>query len=116
VDDQRVTSFELFFDLVFVFTITQLASFLARHPTGIGLAEAAVVFGNLWWMFGGYAWLTNSVPPRTVAQRLLILLGMAAFLVVALAAPDAFGAKRPGSRDRVPRGDAGAHRTVPEIE
>jgi len=48
-------------------------------------------FGNLWWMFGGYAWLTNAVPPRKTSQQLLILVGMAAFLVVALAIPDAFG-------------------------
>jgi low temperature requirement protein LtrA len=49
-----------------------------------------VIFGNLWWMFGGYAWLTNAVPPRRTVQQLLILVGMAAFLVIALAIPDAF--------------------------
>jgi low temperature requirement protein LtrA len=49
-----------------------------------------LVFGNLWWIYGGYAWLTNSVPPRSVVLRLLMLLGMAGFLVVALAIPAAF--------------------------
>jgi low temperature requirement protein LtrA len=89
--EDRVSSLELFFDLVFVFTITQLTTFLAHHPTGVGVAQMSIIFGNLWWMFGGYAWLTNAVPPRKVSQQLLILVGMAAFLVVALAVPNAFG-------------------------
>jgi low temperature requirement protein LtrA len=42
-------------------------------------------------MYGGYAWLTNAVPPREPVLRLLMLVGMAGFLVVALAIPDAFG-------------------------
>ena len=46
-------------------------------------------------MFGGYAWLTNAVPPRKTSQQLLILVGMSVFLVVALATPDAFGASGP---------------------
>lgn len=90
--DDPVTTLELFFDLVFVFTITQLTTFLVRHPTAVGLAQVTIIFGNLWWMFGGYAWLTNAVPPRATTQRLLILVGMAAFLVIALAIPDGFGA------------------------
>jgi low temperature requirement protein LtrA len=64
VQDDRVSTLELFFDLVFVFTITQLTTFLVKHPTGAGVAQVTLIFGNLWWMFGGYAWLTNAVPPR----------------------------------------------------
>ena len=86
----RVSTIELFFDLVFVFAITQLTSLLASEPTVVGLARVVLVFGNLWWMYGGYAWLTNAVPPRALMQRLLALVGMAGFLVVALAIPDAF--------------------------
>jgi low temperature requirement protein LtrA len=89
-EDDRVTTIELFFDLVFVFTITQLTTLLFRHPSGTGVGQVAVLFGNLWWMYGGYAWLTNAVPPRRASQQLLILCGMAGFLVVALAIPDAF--------------------------
>jgi low temperature requirement protein LtrA len=88
--DERVTTIELFFDLVFVFTVTQLTTLLFRDPTGIGLARVTVLFGNVWWMYGGYSWLTNAVPPRRTSQQLLILCGMAGFLVVALAIPDAF--------------------------
>jgi low temperature requirement protein LtrA len=89
--DIRVSSIELFFDLVFVFAITQLTTLLAQDPTVIGLARVVLVFGNLWWMYGGYAWLTNAVPPREPGLRLLILVGMAGFLIVALATPHAFG-------------------------
>jgi low temperature requirement protein LtrA len=86
----RVSTIELFFDLVFVFAITQLTSFLAGEPTAVGLGRAVLIFGNLWWIYGGYAWLTNAVPPREPALRLLLLLGMGGFLVVALAIPSAF--------------------------
>lgn len=89
--DIRVLSVELFFDLVFVFAITQLTTLLTQDPTIHGLARAVLIFGNVWWMYGGYAWLTNAVPPREPALRLLILLGMAGFLIVALAIPHAFG-------------------------
>ena len=77
---------------MFVFTITQLTSLLAREPTLIGLLQTMVIFGNVWWMYGGYAWLTNAVPPRELGVRLLLLVGMSGFLLIALAIPTAFGA------------------------
>jgi low temperature requirement protein LtrA len=90
-DDVRVSTIELFFDLVFVFTITQLTSLLVEEPNGVGVVRVALIFGNVWWMYGGYAWLTNAVPPREPVVRLLMLVGMAGFLIVALAIPEAFG-------------------------
>jgi low temperature requirement protein LtrA len=86
----RVSTIELFFDLVFVFAITQLTSLLAGEPTMAGLGRVALVFGNLWWIYGGYAWLTNAVPPQEPVLRLLLLLAMGGFLVAALAIPTAF--------------------------
>ena len=50
-----------------------------------------LVFGVLWWMYGGYAWLTNTRTPDRAPERLLLLLGMAGFLVVGLAIPHGFG-------------------------
>jgi low temperature requirement protein LtrA len=64
---------------------------LVRDPTFTGVAQATLIFGNLWWMYGGYVWLTNAVPPRDPVTRLLLLVAMGAFLVVALSIPDAFG-------------------------
>jgi low temperature requirement protein LtrA len=88
----RVTTLELFFDLVFVFTITQLTSVLTAEPNGFGLAKMAALLAVLWWMYGGYAWLTNVVPPVRTVPRLLLVASMGGFLVAALAVPTAFGA------------------------
>src|SRR2546423_10856918 len=92
--EPRVSPLELFFDLVFVFTITQLTGLLAHEPTAIGLLQTVLIFGNVWWMYGGYAWLTNAVPPRELGVPLLLLLGMSGFLLIALSIPTAFGAGR----------------------
>src|SRR5258708_1908431 len=91
MEGEGVTSIELFFDLVSVFTITQLTSLLVAAPSWTGLGRVVLIFGNIWWMYGGYAWLTNAVPPREPVMRLLMLVGMGGFLVVALAIPRAFG-------------------------
>jgi low temperature requirement protein LtrA len=86
----RVSSVELFFDLVFVFTLTQLTSILEHDLTLLGAAQVVLIFVVLFWMYGGYAWLTNQVPPVRAARRLLLIAGMAAFLVCALAIPRVF--------------------------
>ena len=81
---------ELFFDLVFVFTLTQLSHTLHEHLSVEVLGRVVLVFGVLWWMYGGYAWLTNHVPPRLPSQRLLLFVGMAGFFLAAVAVPHAF--------------------------
>jgi len=88
---QRVTSLELFFDLVFVFTLTQLSALLTHELTPLGMLRVLLIFGVAWWMYGGYAWLTNTAMPGRTTERLLLLVGMGGFLVVALAIPHAFG-------------------------
>ena len=89
-DELRVSTLELFFDLVFVFTLTQLTSLLAHHLSFESAARVLLIFIVLFWMYGGYAWLTNQVPPDRPARRLLLILGMGAFFVCALAIPEAF--------------------------
>ena len=92
----RVSTLELFFDLVFAFTLTQLTARLAGGGFSVTtIAQVLLVFGVLWWMYGGYAWLTNARSPDSTGTRLLLLLGMAGFLVVGLAIPRGFTA--PGS-------------------
>lgn len=92
-DDEgvRVSTLELFFDLVFVFTITQLTAVLADGPTWGGVGQVLLLFGLIWWIYGGYAWLTNAVVPDSRVRSLLLLVGMAGFLVMALAIPGSFG-------------------------
>jgi low temperature requirement protein LtrA len=90
--ERRVTPLELFFDLVFVFALTQVTGFLADHLTWGGMLRGAVLLVVLWWAWGGYSWLTNSVPAEEVIPaRLVILAAMAAMLVASLAVPGAFG-------------------------
>ncbi len=89
-EDQRVTTLELFFDLVFVFTLTQISARLAASLSWETLIQSFLIFIVLYWMYGGYVWLTNSVPPVTSIRQLLLIAGMAAFLVCALAIPSAF--------------------------
>jgi low temperature requirement protein LtrA len=87
---ERVSTLELFFDLVFVFTITQLTAVLSDDPTWRGLLRVVLMLGVIFYMYGGYAWLTNAVAADRAARRLLLLGGMAGFLVLALAVPRAF--------------------------
>jgi low temperature requirement protein LtrA len=86
----RVSTLELFFDLVFVFTITQLTAVLAGEPTGEGLGQVVLMLILIWWMYGGFLWLTNAVPPDRTPLRLLLLSGMATFFAISLAIPNAF--------------------------
>ncbi len=89
-DESRVTSLELFFDLVFVFTLTQLTSLLATSLSWESLLQSFLIFIVLFWMYGGYVWLTNSIPPVTASRQLQLIAGMSAFLICALAIPHAF--------------------------
>jgi low temperature requirement protein LtrA len=88
---QRVTSLELFFDLVLVFAFTQVTTFLSHHPTWGGLLRGLLLLSALWWAWSAYAWLTNTLDPEEGAVRLAMFAAIAAMLVVSLAAPGAFG-------------------------
>jgi low temperature requirement protein LtrA len=87
----RVSTLELFFDLVFVFTLTQLTGLLADDPSWTGLAKVVLLLSIIWWIYDGYVWLTNAVALDFLGHRLLLLGGMAGFLVMALAIPTTFG-------------------------
>jgi low temperature requirement protein LtrA len=88
---QRVTPLELFFDLVFVFAITQVTGFLADDPTWLGLVRGLMLLAALWWAWAAYAWLTNTLNPEEGAVRLAVFGSIAAMLIVSLATPNAFG-------------------------
>ncbi len=90
-EESRVTPLELFFDLVFVLALTQCTALMADDPTWSGLAKGMLVLGVMWWSWVGYAWLTSVVDPEEGSVRLVMLAAMAAFLVVALCVPGAFG-------------------------
>jgi low temperature requirement protein LtrA len=90
-EEARVTPLELFFDLVFVFAITQVTGLVSAKPTWAGLVEGVLVLGVLWWAWAAYAWLTNTVDVDEGAVRLAMFGAMAAMLIASLAVPEAFG-------------------------
>jgi low temperature requirement protein LtrA len=90
-EGERVTPLELFFDLVFVLAITQCTALMSENPTWSGLAQGILVLGVLWWSWVGYAWLTSVVDPEEGSVRFAIFAAMAAYLIAAIAIPDAFG-------------------------
>jgi low temperature requirement protein LtrA len=90
-DEHQVTPLELFFDLAFVFAMTQVTSLLADDPTWRGVLRGMLVLAALWWAWAAYAWLTSATDVDEGGVRLTMLASMGAMLVVALAVPGALG-------------------------
>lgn len=86
----RVTQIELFFDLVYVFAVTQLAHLLVSHPTVDGAVRTAVLLAMVWQVWVYTTWMTNYLDPDTQPVRLGLIALMLASLVLAAAIPDAF--------------------------
>src|SRR6187549_235993 len=86
----RVSTLELFFDLVFVFTVTQLTGVLVTGGGAAPAVHVVVMLAVIWWMYDGYAWLTNAIATDLLRFRLLLLGGMGGFLVIAIAIPTAY--------------------------
>ena len=91
--EQRATTLELFYDLVFVFAITQVSHLLLEHLNWTGVGQAALVLLVVWWSWNYTTWVTNELDPGSIAVRLLLIALMLASLLMAIAIPDAFGAK-----------------------
>jgi low temperature requirement protein LtrA len=87
---QRVSNMELFFDLVYVFAITQLSNFLLGHRTVSGALEAALLLAMVWLLWAYTTWVTNWFDPDKIPVRLLLLALMLVSLVMSAALPDAF--------------------------
>jgi low temperature requirement protein LtrA len=89
--EQEVTPLELFFDLVFVFAITQVTGFVSADPTWTRLIEGLAILAVLWWAWVSYAWLGNTAGSDEGAVRVVLLSAMGAVLICSLAVPHAFG-------------------------
>jgi low temperature requirement protein LtrA len=89
--EQEVTPLELFFDLVFVFAITQVTGFVSGDPTWTRLVEGMAILAALWWAWEAYVWLGNTAGSDEGAVRVVLLSAMGAMLVASLAVPRAFG-------------------------
>src|SRR5215211_6094798 len=91
--EQRATTLELFYDLVFVFAITQVSHLLLEHLTWEGAGQSALVLLVVWWSWNYTTWVTNELDPGSIVVRLLLIALMLASLLMAIAIPEAFGEK-----------------------
>jgi low temperature requirement protein LtrA len=89
-EEARVAPIELFFDLVFVFSLTQVTALMAEDLSARGLVRGLLVLTLLWWTWVGYAWLGNVVQADEGIGRVTMFGAMAAMFVMALAVPEAF--------------------------
>lgn len=89
-DHAQVTSVELFFDLVFVFAITQLSHGLLEHFTPIGVAQTALLLLAVWWIWIDTSWFTNWIDPDQTPVRVVLLVLMLAGLLMSTSLPRAF--------------------------
>lgn len=89
----RVGFVELFFDLVFVFAITQISHTLLAHLSWIGVLQGFMLLGAVWWAWIDTSWITNWLDPERAPVRAMLFLLMAAGLVMSTSLPEAFGEK-----------------------
>jgi len=89
-EHHRVTTVELFFDLVFVFAITQVSHFLLGHFTPLGALQATILMLAVWWVWVFTAWITNWLDPEQTSVRLMLFALMTAGLLMSTSIPKAF--------------------------
>ncbi len=92
-DSARVDFVELFFDLVFVFAITQISHFLLHDLSLKGLAESALLLTAVWWVWVYTMWVTNWLDPATSPVRIMLFVLMLAGLLLSTSIPTAFAGR-----------------------
>ncbi len=90
-EEQRATFLELFYDLVFVFAVTQVSHLLLYNLTWEGAGQAMLVLLVVWWSWNYTTWVTNELDPESISVRGLMIALMLASLLMAVAIPHAFG-------------------------
>jgi low temperature requirement protein LtrA len=88
---QRVTNIELFFDLVYVYAVTQLSHYLLSHPSVAGTLQAGLLLVMVWLVWSYTTWVTNWLDPQQMAVRLLLVVLMLVSLAMSASLPRAFG-------------------------
>ncbi|WP_165422981.1 low temperature requirement protein A [Ktedonosporobacter rubrisoli] len=95
-DEARVTSAELFFDLVYVFAVTQLTRYLLAHLSLRGAGETLLLLLAVWLAWNSTGWTTNYFDPDTLPVRLMLMGVMLVSLIMSVSLPEAFGDRGPG--------------------
>jgi low temperature requirement protein LtrA len=88
--EQRVTNIELFFDLVYVFAVTQMSHHLLHEPTVEGALQTVLLLALVWWAWVYTTWATNWLDARRLPVRLMLIALMLISLVMSAALPGAF--------------------------
>jgi Bacterial low temperature requirement A protein (LtrA) len=91
--EQRVTNIELFFDLVYVFAVTQMSHHLLAGPDLEGAVQTALLLALVWWAWVYTTWATNWLDARQIPVRLMLIVLMVVSLVPSAALPGAFGSR-----------------------
>jgi low temperature requirement protein LtrA len=89
-EEHKVSTIELFFDLVFVYAITPTTQLMANHYTVLGLAQGLAMLAVLWWCWCAYAWLGNTVHVDRGVTRFAIFGAMAMMFLASMTIPEAF--------------------------
>ena len=89
-EDDTATTFELFFDLVYVFAMTQVTGYMVHAHDALGVLQGMILLALLWWTWCAYAWLGNQARADTGIVRAAMAVAMAALFVVALTIPEAW--------------------------
>ena len=89
---QSVTFVELFFDLVFVFAVTQVTVLTAHDLTPAGIVRSVLIFWLIWWGWTQFTWTLNPADTTHAAVRLITLVATGAAFVMATTVAGAFGA------------------------
>jgi low temperature requirement protein LtrA len=86
----RVTTFELFFDLVYVFAFTQVSRLMAETHSATGILQALILLSLMWWTWVGYSWISNQASADQPFLRSVMTFAMIAVFIAALTIPEAY--------------------------
>lgn len=89
---QSVTFVELFFDLIFVFAVTQITAYVAHHLTPDGIVRSILLFWLIWWAWTQFTWTLNPADTTHRSVRLITLIASAVAFAMAISVSSAFDA------------------------
>ena len=91
--ERRTSPVELLWDLVFVFSVTQVTTLIARDLTWAGFGHGLIVLALVWWAWSAFVWAANAEDEESRTLRAILLLGMLLVFIAGLALPSAFSGK-----------------------
>src|SRR6478609_4639544 len=98
-EGHRVTTLELFFDLVFVFALTQITALMAHDPTVRGITHGMLIFLLVWLAWSSYAWLGNQARADEGVLRVAVVVAMTAMFLVSITIPNVWSSLDEGLID-----------------